>query len=364
MEMPPGLAGFLAAKQQANQDQSQKLQQMGLLSGMQNQDLQRQVTAQQLQDKTQRLGLLSQYAQQLPEDARAAFMVSPDTFIKERFSPYTLGPGQTRYVGGRPVVSSPAQFTLGPGQSRFAGNQTVASMPLSPTLTEVGVAGQPGVTQRGWVAPGSQDVTPVGAPKMPEILNPAVQAARANVAKAGASRTNVTVNPMRETFKDEQALREEYTKASSPFVKLSEGYVKVKGALSSDPAKSAPATLAAATQFMKMLDPESVVRESELGMALNAAGVWDRFTNIYNTVQHGGVLTPNQAAEFGRIADVVYQAANAQHQGRVEHFRGLAKSYNFNPDRVVPDLTPRRRSTDAAQPSASGTRPPLSSFKK
>jgi hypothetical protein len=167
-------------------------------------------------------------------------------------------------------------------------------------------------------------------------------------AKAGASKTNVNVNPMRETFKDEQALREEYTKASGSYVKLAEGYSKVKGALASDPSTSAPATLAAATQFMKMLDPESVVRESELGMALNAAGVWDRFTNIYNTIQSGKVLTPNQSKEFGRIADVVYEAANKSHQGRVQHFKGLAKSYNFDPERVVPDLTPKpqRRATD------------------
>jgi hypothetical protein len=38
----------------------------------------------------------------------------------------------------------------------------------------------------------------------------------------------------------------------------------------------------------------------------------------------------------------------------VQHFQGLAKSYNFDPTRVVPDLTPRpdvamkRRATDAA----------------
>jgi hypothetical protein len=85
-----------------------------------------------------------------------------------------------------------------------------------------------------------------------------------------------------------------------------------------------------------------------LGMALNAAGVWDRFTNIYNTIQSGKVLTPNQSKEFGRIADVVYEAANKSHQGRVQHFKGLAKSYNFDPERVVPDLTPKpqRRATD------------------
>jgi hypothetical protein len=102
---------------------------------------------------------------------------------------------------------------------------------------------------------------------------------------------------------------------------------------------------------MKLLDPESVVRESELGMALASTGMWDRFTNIYQTVMSGKVLTPKQAGELGRVADVVYNAANTAQQGRVQHFRGLAQSYNFNPDRVVPDLTPKvqRRSTDVTE---------------
>lgn len=171
---------------------------------------------------------------------------------------------------------------------------------------------------------------------------------------APAARQTTIVNPMRETFKDEQALRNEFSDQSKSFIKLSEGYSKVKGALAADPTTSAPATLTAATQFMKMLDPESVVRESELGMALDAAGMWDRFTNIHNSIQNGKVLTPNQTREFGRIADVVFGAANTAHQNRVKHYRGLAESYNFNPDRVVPQLVPQAAQPAPAAPAVPG----------
>lgn len=167
-----------------------------------------------------------------------------------------------------------------------------------------------------------------------------------------AARQTTIVNPMKETFRDEQALRKEFSDQSQSFIKLSEGYSKVKGALAADPTTSAPATLTAATQFMKMLDPESVVRESELGMALDAAGMWDRFTNLHNTIQSGKVLTPNQTREFGRIADVVFGAANTAHQNRVKHYRGLAESYNFNPDRVVPNLGPQTPQAPAQAPAA------------
>lgn len=172
---------------------------------------------------------------------------------------------------------------------------------------------------------------------------------------APAARNTTIVNPMRETFKDEQALRKEFEDASKSYIKLTEGYSKVKGALAADPTTSAPATLTAATQFMKMLDPDSVVRESELGMALAAAGVWDRFKNIYNTVQNGKVLTAQQAAEFGRMADIVYGASNTSHQARVQHFQGLARSYNFDPSRVVPDFSYK----PGAIPRPSGGVPPV-----
>jgi hypothetical protein len=335
--LPPGLQGYVLANQQRAHNQAQQLGMLGQLVGIHGnvaqQQHQQQVAPLQLEqlrqgmdEKKQKLGMLQQFAEQLPPEQRAAFVLSPETFIKDMFGSYSLRPGE----------------------QRMRGAEVVAQVPDRPSLTDIAVPGQPGVRQKAFVRPDGT-IAPVGEPLLPEILNPAVQAAKQKVAASGASRTNVTVNPMRETFKDEQALRGEYTDASKSFIKLAEGYSKVKGALASDATKSAPATLAAATQFMKMLDPESVVRESELGMALSAAGVWDRFTNLYNTVQNGKVLTPQQSKEFARIADVVYDAANKAQQARVQHFQGLAKSYNFDPSRVVPDLTPK--ATNAQKPA-------------
>jgi hypothetical protein len=349
---PPGMQGYLAADQMRAQKQQQQMGLLGTLSQLQTVGLQQQELQRKFGEQQKREALMTQYASQLPEGEREAFMLSPENYIKERVAGFNLRPGETRFRGNQPVVSAPeAAYTMSPGQVRMRGNEQLAALPANPALVNVPVPGRPGIEQPTWLRPGETAGTPVGGLKMPDILNPEVRDAKRSVASACATR--VTVNPMRETFKDEQALRNEYTDASKSFVKLAEGYSKVKGALASDPSTSAPATLAAATQFMKMLDPESVVRESELGMALASAGIWDRFTNIYNTIQSGKVLTPNQAKEFGRIADVVYDAANRAQQGRVQHFQGLAKSYNFDPTRVVPDLTPRpdvamkRRATDA-----------------
>lgn len=62
--------------------------------------------------------------------------------------------------------------------------------PKDPQLVTVPVDGQPGVTRQMWVTPGATDGQYLGGPKLPEILNPDVQAARQAIAARGAP--NVT----------------------------------------------------------------------------------------------------------------------------------------------------------------------------
>lgn len=363
MSLPPGLRGFLAGQQQNQNQQLGELQALQGLLGVQNAAMEQQFMPlkmeqmqaalaenkrkadQEMELRTARAGLLGPQPTgmlSLNPDAVSRYLAAGGS-IKDIEGLQNLGPmGNLAKID--PKDFTPESF----GQYLTTGNPGI----LRPRVKmEIGPAGQaydPYAIQPGQVFADPNKPFAIG-PTGQAVPNLPFQQYEVGRARAGASKTNVNVNPMRETFKDEQALREEYTKASGSFVKLSEGYSKVKGALAADATKSAPATLTAATQFMKLLDPESVVRESELGMALASTGMWDRFTNMYQTVMSGKVLTPKQAAEFGRIADVVYNAANSAQQGRVQHFRGLAQSYNFNPDRVVPDLTPKlgRRSTDA-----------------
>ena len=151
----------------------------------------------------------------------------------------------------------------------------------------------------------------------------------------GNSGTKVTqqVGFPKETFKNEKDLRAEHTDASKSFVKLRDAYNTVNASLSGP--ITAPATLAGATKFMKMLDPDSVVRESELSMALKSTGLMDRFLNLHNVVMKGQVLTPSQVAEIQRIAGALYQTAEQQ-QGKLDaQYEGLAKQYGLDPGRVV-----------------------------
>jgi hypothetical protein len=65
----------------------------------------------------------------------------------------------------------------------------------------------------------------------------------------------------------ESGLRDDYRTDSKNYAEIKRQSAIIKSALA-DP--SAAGTLSAATAYMKMLDPGSVVRESELGMAMQS----------------------------------------------------------------------------------------------
>lgn len=135
----------------------------------------------------------------------------------------------------------------------------------------------------------------------------------------------------------EMKLGDDYRAQSKSFKEVGDAYRQINSTL--DKATTSPAaTLAAATKFMKLLDPGSVVRESELGMALAATGVFDRATNYFNTLQSGKVLTPNQVADFKKITKDIYAAAQAGQRDIDNHYTKQAKQYNLRPEMVVQDL--------------------------
>jgi hypothetical protein len=55
-------------------------------------------------------------------------------------------------------------------------------------------------------------------------------------------------------------------------------------------------------QFMKTLDPQSVVRESEFELAANTAWVVDKLWNTWDKLQEWSILTDTQARAFKQLA--------------------------------------------------------------
>jgi hypothetical protein len=135
----------------------------------------------------------------------------------------------------------------------------------------------------------------------------------------------------------EQHQATQYQAQSKPFRELSEAYQKTKTLF--DKAKdSAPATLAAATAYMKLLDPGSVVRESELGMALAATGKLDKASNFMNEIKNGKVLTDSQIKEFKAAVEDVYKASKSQQLKLDKHYKETAERKKLNPKNIIQDV--------------------------
>ena len=185
--------------------------------------------------------------------------------------------------------------------------------------------------------------------KAPDWQNPQYQDWRMKLAQAGkppATQVTTNVLPPREVFKDSLGLKKDFD--GQPEVK---GFKEVQGAwdqISTALTKPSPANdLAAATKFMKLLDPGSVVRESELMMAMQASGAWDRFTNTADRVMKGHKLTPEQRKDFYSSGEELYKASKDRYGQTVEQYSGIAKQYGLD-DTFIQNAKPRVKGESAS----------------
>lgn len=100
-------------------------------------------------------------------------------------------------------------------------------------------------------------------------------------------------------------------------------------------AKTPIGDMAAATKIMKLLDPGSVVRESELGMAMAATGLLDRVTDYSNKIINGTKLSEPQRREFQDLANRLYQTSVGSFNEKRSEYVGMAQRYKINVDDVV-----------------------------
>ena len=209
--------------------------------------------------------------------------------------------------------------------------------PAKPQLVEMADPADPLRTRKSWIRPGETEGPVVGYGALPEILDPRVQAAKRDVAAAGRSVTNTNTNVFNNTkddFKNERDLRNDFAglPTTKAFNEVQSAYDQIQTAIKSE---SPAGDLAAATKIMKILDPGSVVRESELGMAMAATGAMDRMQNYVQMTMSGQKLTPNQRKDFGDLATKLYTAAADRYDTSAKEYQGVATDYNLNPGRVA-----------------------------
>lgn len=87
--------------------------------------------------------------------------------------------------------------------------------------------------------------------------------------------------------------------------------------------------VAGATKVMKLLDPGSVVRETELGIAMAASGRMDRLQYYFNNFMSGEKLTPTQRDDFRQLSAELYAAAGQAYNQKRSEYQGFGSQYGF-----------------------------------
>jgi hypothetical protein len=97
--------------------------------------------------------------------------------------------------------------------------------------------------------------------------------------------------------------------------------------------------LALIFNYMKVLDPGSVVREGEFATAQNAGGVDERARALYNRVLEGTRLTVGQREDFVDRAARIYRQGEEQYTSLADQYAQFARAAGLPVEEVVPDFT-------------------------
>ena len=139
--------------------------------------------------------------------------------------------------------------------------------------------------------------------------------------------------------KAEDKLRGEWVKLTDDFRKVQDSYNRIVAAGTSP---SAAGDLALIFNYMKMLDPASVVRESEFATAANAAGVPSRIRALFNKIQDGRRLAVDQRTDFLERSDMLLEAQTISYDQTREGYAKIVKSRHLKLDDTLVDFKTRK----------------------
>lgn len=133
----------------------------------------------------------------------------------------------------------------------------------------------------------------------------------------------------------EGGLRKEFTALSDDFRKVRDSFGRVQTSVDNP---SPAGDISLVFNFMKMLDPGSVVRESEFLLARNAASVPTRLRVAVEQLRTGEGLGPEQRADFAAQAGALFNVQQEQFGILSEQFGDVARRTGVRPGNVVVDF--------------------------
>ena len=137
-------------------------------------------------------------------------------------------------------------------------------------------------------------------------------------------------------FAQEEKIRKEYQGRTKVFGELQGTFNTLQA---SSESANGPGDIALITGFMKMLDPNSVVRETEFATARDTAGLFTQLQNRLEKAQNGQLLSPAQRKEYVSLAQKYLDSAQKKADEDKKALGVVVKNYRLNPENVFGPAT-------------------------
>lgn len=151
-------------------------------------------------------------------------------------------------------------------------------------------------------------------------------------AAAMAEQVNSVQQGEKPKLSDVGGMRKEFTSLSGDFITMRDAMGKI-AASAENPSPAGDLSLI--FNFMKILDPNSVVRESEFATAENTGSIPDRVWRQYNKMLEGERLAPPMRADFVDTAANLFRSGLRSQQVLENKFSRIATRSNIDPRDVV-----------------------------
>jgi hypothetical protein len=132
-------------------------------------------------------------------------------------------------------------------------------------------------------------------------------------------------------FTQEEKIRKEWQGRSKMYGELQGTFNTLQASASS---ANGPGDIALITGFMKMLDPGSVVRETEFATARDTAGLFTQLQNRLEKAQNGQLLSPQQRKEYVALSQKYLDSAKKKADQEKKDLGIVVKNYRLNPENV------------------------------
>jgi hypothetical protein len=151
--------------------------------------------------------------------------------------------------------------------------------------------------------------------------------------RAGATTVNVNTE-RRQDFADSNTLATAFERDMGDYKAIASHYGTLRQ-MATDPTGASDVALIFA--YMKILDPTSVVRESEYATAANAGSIPERVRAAFNKAKDGDKLSDVTRAEFIGAAERIATQKQREARPVIERYRSRAIAGGVDPEMVIYD---------------------------